>query len=75
MDLHGAPAERTAKGGFVVNGLFWRGMLALCGLFLLLFGASFLLEKFAPAKFWDKLALPLTGGARKGEGQNAKSNH
>ncbi len=39
--------------------LFGMGMLALCGAFLGLLGVSFVMEKLASAKLWDKLAMPL----------------
>ncbi len=42
--------------------LFGMGMLALCGAFLGLLGVSFVMEKLASAKLWDKLAMPLLEG-------------
>ena len=39
--------------------LFGMGMLALCGAFLGLLGVSFVMEKLASEKLWDKLATPL----------------
>ncbi len=60
-----------------MNQAFWMGILAICGALLALFAASFLLEKLAPATLWDKLALPLTGGAGhcEEEGKDAQSDH
>ena len=43
--------------------LFGMGMLALCGAFLGLLGVSFVMEKLASAKLWDKLAMPLLEGS------------
>ncbi len=39
--------------------LFGMGILALCGAFLGLLGVSFVMEKLASEKLWDKLAMPL----------------